>query len=281
MPSVGYIAYIDEAGDDGLTRVKPLDPNGASEWMVLSAVLIRSDREASVLAWVKEIITKIEQHQIRHLHFRELRDAKRIAVVNHIAGLPVRIFTVASNKRNMRGYANHSAALAKINVTAWFYCWLSRVLIERVTDYCNRKSIRDHGEIKSIRFEFSARGGVRIDDVARYLKYLKNQDEIGLLYNDFWVPAWPVIDFDEIYSHPAKARAGLQLADCTASAFFQALEMSNEGNVKPDYAKLLIPRVARSKKERICDFGLKIWPGHARDLVQPQQQEILDFYGRV
>jgi hypothetical protein len=281
MPSVGYIAYIDEAGDDGLTRVKPLDPNGASEWMVLSAVLIRSDREASVLAWVKEIITKIEQHQIRHLHFRELRDAKRIAVVNHIAGLPVRIFTVASNKRNMRGYANHSAALAKINVTAWFYCWLSRVLIERVTDYCNRKSIRDHGEIKSIRFEFSARGGVRIDDVARYLKYLKNQDEIGLLYNDFWVPAWPVIDFDEIYSHPAKARAGLQLADCTASAFFQALEMSNEGNVKPDYAKLLIPRVARSKKERIYDFGLKIWPGHARDLVQPQQQEILDFYGRV
>src|SRR5215211_7450836 len=32
-----YIAYIDEAGDPGLTRVRPQDPNGSSEWLVLGA----------------------------------------------------------------------------------------------------------------------------------------------------------------------------------------------------------------------------------------------------
>jgi len=29
--SYGYVLYIDEAGDDGLARVKPIDENGAGE----------------------------------------------------------------------------------------------------------------------------------------------------------------------------------------------------------------------------------------------------------
>lgn len=38
-----YILYIDEAGDDGLTRVRPIDENGASEWLIIGGVLVRSD----------------------------------------------------------------------------------------------------------------------------------------------------------------------------------------------------------------------------------------------
>ena len=38
----GYIAFIDEAGDPGLNRVRPIDENGASEWLVLSAVVMRA-----------------------------------------------------------------------------------------------------------------------------------------------------------------------------------------------------------------------------------------------
>ena len=32
---IGYVAYIDEAGDAGLKTVRPLDPSGASEWLIL------------------------------------------------------------------------------------------------------------------------------------------------------------------------------------------------------------------------------------------------------
>jgi hypothetical protein len=45
-PPIGYIAYIDEAGDDGLQQVKPSDPGAASEWLVLSCLLIKASREA-------------------------------------------------------------------------------------------------------------------------------------------------------------------------------------------------------------------------------------------
>lgn len=54
-----YVAYIDESGDDGLKKVRPLDPDGASEWFVLSAVVVRARREQDVLAWVKEIRAEI------------------------------------------------------------------------------------------------------------------------------------------------------------------------------------------------------------------------------
>jgi hypothetical protein len=43
MPKVAYVAYIDESGDDGLTRVRPIDPDGATEWFVISAVVVAGD----------------------------------------------------------------------------------------------------------------------------------------------------------------------------------------------------------------------------------------------
>jgi hypothetical protein len=45
-PDYEYIAYIDESGDQGLERVKPLDANGSSEWLIVSAVVIRKQNEA-------------------------------------------------------------------------------------------------------------------------------------------------------------------------------------------------------------------------------------------
>ena len=98
---IGYVAYIDEAGDDGLERIRPLDVRGASEWIVLSCVLIRADRQPEVVPWVQDIISQFKQHQIRYLHFRELRDDKKLLACQYISRLPVRLFAVASHKRNM------------------------------------------------------------------------------------------------------------------------------------------------------------------------------------
>ncbi len=276
--SIGYIAYIDEAGDDGLTRVRPADPDAASEWMILSCILIKAENEAHVLPWLKELVGSFGRHQMTHLHFRQLRDDQKVIASQYIANLPIRAFAIASNKRNMRGYKNPIAAQAKINVTAWFYVWLSRILLERVTNYCDRRSLKDYGEKRSIRFEFASRGGVKINDVASYLKYLKEQDEFGFMYNTFWKPSWEVMNFDEIHTFPAKDRAGLQFSDCVASAFYSGLELTAERTVKPQFAKLLYSRMARGKSGRIYGFGLKVWPNYAPVVVNTQQRELLDFY---
>lgn len=235
---------MDEAGDDGLHRsLRSADPKGASEWMVMSAMVLRVENDARTVAWLKDIIGKVGQHQITHLHFRQLKDDRKELVCRELASLPVRFFTVMSNKRNMRGYRNLNAEQARVNRTAWFFCWLSRLLLERVTHYCEYRSYMEHGGPRSVRVEFSAPGGADIDDVKLYFRYLSDQTKPGMIFNSLGNLAWSVVDVDQMSIHPNKMRAGLQLADGVASAFFQAVERTPAGIVKPRFAKLLLPRV--------------------------------------
>jgi hypothetical protein len=74
-----YIAYIDESGDPGLQRVKPLDANGSSEWFILSAVVIGEPNEKNVAPWRNDIL-RATNSQRKDLHFTNLKPwNKRIA----------------------------------------------------------------------------------------------------------------------------------------------------------------------------------------------------------
>lgn len=127
------VAYIHEAGDDGLTRVRPAFPTGSSEWLILSAIIVAASREAEVDAWMADITTGLWRHQARALKFSGLNDAKKLYVCQKLAVLPARYFAVCSNKKNMEGYRNPFAeAVPSRN---WFYCWMRRLLLERVTDF--------------------------------------------------------------------------------------------------------------------------------------------------
>src|SRR5262245_7681911 len=109
MTKTAYVAYIDESGDDGLTRVRPIDPEGASEWFVLGAIVvpIEMGREA---IWAKSILANLKLDQRRVLHFQPLDRQRQARACQAIAKLPVRCFAVTSNKRNMRGHTNTNAA---------------------------------------------------------------------------------------------------------------------------------------------------------------------------
>jgi hypothetical protein len=51
MP-VTFAAYIDESGDTGLDLVKkPDDPRGATEWLVLSAFVVKIEHDSKMVAW--------------------------------------------------------------------------------------------------------------------------------------------------------------------------------------------------------------------------------------
>jgi hypothetical protein len=271
----GYVAYIDEAGDDGL-KPKSNNERRTSEWMVIAAVLIKSNSESNVIPWVQSIINKIDQHQLTHLHFRTLRDDKKDIVCKEIAKLNVRIFAVLSHKHNMIGYRNVRAEKAKVNRTAWFYCWMTRLLMEKITTYCGHRSIKDYGEHRTIRCELSDRGGVRINDVKDYYKYLSDQSRMGMMYHDRHDLDWPVFSPDQLFNYPNKMRAGLQLADCVASAFFAGLEATPGGLIKPAFAKALVPRICPDLKGRRYGFGVRTMPLWAHN-VDPNRAELRDF----
>jgi hypothetical protein len=56
---------------------------------------------------------------------------------------------------------------------------------------------------------------------------------------------WSVMDLEEIFVLDHRSRAGLQLADIGAGAFFQAVERNRPADCDPQYTKSLRPVIAR------------------------------------
>jgi hypothetical protein len=272
----GYIAYIDEAGDPGLKRVRPIDENGASEWLVLSAVVMRAKWEPDVLGWVQTIIADLNVRQRNDLHYRTLSPTRKIAAGTRIAELPIRGFAICSNKKNMRKYNNPRAA--KIPSQQWFYNWCVRLLLERVTAFCAARTMKDYGEQRRVKVEFSERGGMRYSQTAAYQYYLRQQQQGGKIFLKTREPVTSLLDWDLMDAYPHQERAGLQLADFVASAFYQAIDCGGPGvwDIEPAKAlRRIMPKERGSPK----DFGVSLFPTPAwKAELTSDQKQIFEFY---
>lgn len=284
-----YIAYIDEAGDPGLKRVKPLDPNGSSEWLILSAVVVRASREAEVVQWGRDFVKLAGSRQSQQVHFRKLQENAQIAVCERFSTLPLRAFVVASNKKNMKNWRNPFAEamaltlIGKLGRYQWFYYWISRVLLEKVTDYVYRRSMRELGRPGLLKIEFSERGGIRYDEIDEYYKLLRMHDISRTQFIDYGSVNWDVVDRKLINAYPHNSRAGLVLPDIVASSFFAACDKHDRGKPpNPLSAFKLDPRMARrvgGLDARPAGYGVKLMPKMKIANLDEDQARIFRHYG--
>ena len=237
----------------------------------------RADREREVPGWIADIHEGMPGRLQSELHFRRLSDAKKQYVCDHAPGLAARYFVVCSNKKNMRGYRNPLAE--QVPAKNWFYCWMTRLLLERVTDFVAWHSTREHGECRKMKIEFSNRGGLSYSQLHAYHRWISYQGQNPFL--KFGVVNWRAIDFDlyKIYTH--QERGGLQLADVVASAFFKACDQFSTGSCNPEFARLLKPRMARYRDvaSTAAGYGVKLIPGFTKANLRPEQKPIFRFYG--
>lgn len=277
-PVHDYVAYIDEAGDPGIRRVRPIDNAGGTEWISVSAVLVRRPHFGLEPKWVSEIVRDIGVTQRRDLHFRHLSPTRKMRVCKMVADLPIRIFVVVSNKKNMRGYENKRAATVSSN--QWFYNWLVRILIERVTHYVERDSIKRNGKPGLVKFEFSQRGGHLYSQTAAYHELLRMQARGGAPVLRKWVPKWRVMNWKLVDYYPHEERAGLQLADVVASSFYTAADNLDTGPCDGAFARLLKPRVAFQGQYAYADYGVVLQPTPDwRVDISESQRAIFRYYG--
>jgi hypothetical protein len=276
-----YVAYIDESGDPGLATVRPIDPGGSSEWLMVAAVVVSRKNERAPITWMHDILALMKSPQMREIHFRLLNDDQKRAACSYVAGCEARLFVIASNKKNMKGYLNPYAAQVSLDKN-WFYCWLTRMLLERVTNWVHRHSIKAHGEPRPLRIEYSERGGLSYSQMHAYQEILRMQSGAGSLTLPHGDLCWDVMAYDEMHVFNHSERAGLQVADIVASAFFAAADKHNTGGCRPEFAKLLEPRMARAddrQRGMISGYGFKLMPSMLRARLDPDQREIFSFYG--
>lgn len=255
---IGYCLYVDEAGDDGIDLVQPIDPGGASEWFVISGVLVKAENTLKPVQWIKDFKKTIKGSQRPDLHFYTLSDQKRRDACEYISSLPIRWVSVVSNKQNLRGYSNEKAA--RMDTRSPWYNWMFRLLLERCSAYCRSRTMRDYGELRPIRIELASRGGLSAARMRAYLYYLRHQSGNGSLYLKRGDVAWDMINLDEVAVYQARSRAGIQLADTVASAVKQSVEVRPDGALLNDYMPSLWRVVAEDQRGVVADFGFKLMP---------------------
>ena len=281
MPRVGYIAYIDEAGDDGIKKIRTSSEGGASEWMVISAIVIHADNSPYVLPWLKATMDRAASPQLRFLHFHRLDHAGKIAACKSLAEREAYLFSTISYKRTMEGYSNTAAAKVNINKNARFFAWMARLLLEQITSFIGQRTFIDYGETTTVRFEFSDRGGLEIDQFRNYFAYLRDQSATNSLYISEYDLDWSVVETSDMHAYSNRDRAGLQLADTVASAFYCGLEkLSTSEPPNPEYAMLLERRMARDDKRRILDCGVKIMPRWIPSRVNGPASKLIQHYAK-
>ncbi|MGL4635044.1 MAG: DUF3800 domain-containing protein [Beijerinckiaceae bacterium] len=104
--SAGFLLFIDEAGEEGLQRVRPDDKDGSSEYFIMAGVIIRASRYNELKNFMKEIRVEFKIENNTPIHFRDLDDTQIEFLVKKIKEFKFLIVAVVSNKRNMKGYRN-------------------------------------------------------------------------------------------------------------------------------------------------------------------------------
>jgi hypothetical protein len=283
-----YIAYIDESGDTGLNGVRPMKPTGSSEWFVMGAALFSAKNEALIPGWTKDMLDGIKSRQRAALHFTDIKDEnKKASVCQSIAKLPARYFAVCSNKKNMQNYKNPFAARKSEQLIGtpagwnynWFYYWISRVLLEKVTDYVMRRSMRKHGAARQLRVIFSANDGLKYDELSFYYDLLKMHDAMDTQFLRYDRVTWDVLAKDNLFAFPHETRAGLQVADAIASSFFLACDKYHTGGPNPRFARLLRPRMTMRATGVYAGYGVKLMPTIEKAKLLPDQAAIFHEYG--
>jgi hypothetical protein len=280
-PPYYYIAFIDESGDPGLERVRPVDNPGSSEWLVMGAAVIEVSNELAPVQWVRSISDTIGFRQKRELHYRDLLDWQKPLACQELAKLPVKLFALLSNKKNMRQHKNERAAAksSSISPRQYFYKFCLRLILERITHYVLSHSTRAYGGPRHVKVIFSRRDGHGYGHTFAYNEILKAQARAGTTYLNKRTIRWEVMDYRLLETESHNSNAGLQLADIVASSFYQAVDILPPTLWDTRNAQLLEPSMAKYQNN-FENYGVTFAPFNYYEAdLQPSQIDIFEFYG--
>jgi hypothetical protein len=180
----------------------------------------------------------------------------------------------------MRGWSNPFAA--QVPSKNWFYCWMTRILLERVTHFVKADSEKRFGQIRRIKIIYSRAGGLSYPQMAAYYEWIRDKNRA----NNQFINHGDIV-YETIHSHLLEVRddisePGLQLADGVASSFFKACDKYDTGKCDPSFAKLLTNRMGACPDEKhgvISGYGVKLLPGMRNAKLNRDQEDIFIHFG--
>lgn len=263
-----FIAYIDEAGDEGFGKLRGAAAGGGqSRWLVIGAAIVRAVNDAKLPTWRDGLLRVIKRPDWRTLHFRNLNHPQKVVVCQEIAKRPLGVAVTMSHKVTIPG----SKWEAVFKQKGYLYNYLVRWLLERLTAECRRAA---GAERCTLQLVFSRRGGTDYHSMRRYLAMIRDGRE---LMRPVRTIKWDMLDIDAIRVEAHEKWAGLQLADCATSAFLAAVEPNTFGNYEQRYARLLRPNVL-NLGGHCLNRGVSPVPNMSRSALDAEQTEFFQFF---
>jgi hypothetical protein len=216
---------------------------------VVSAVVVKDDSDATVREELNTAKSRIGLPSRNVVHFRKLPHAKKVRICRDISGFSLsRITNVVVCKKQLEPFPG--GGLPYISNPDPLYLWAIRLLLERVSWF-----IRDHG------------GGTSIVTFAHLTRFKseKLHNYRGALENSETSIHWASFDGHPFrINHPEKVHL-LQIADCSASAFYKAVEEDQYGITETRYLQELQPKLYRYGTSPVTSYGLKVFPSSMAD----------------
>ena len=255
-----FVAYVDESGDEGFSFRATLSEQASSDWFVLAAFVTRKQTDLEVVKAIDHVRSELGLHPRKHVHWKKLKHPAKVRYAQIIAALQARLLVVCVHKPSLLEPETFQDRYR-------LYFYVVRYLLERISWLArDRHNPTRWGGDGTVELLFSNRQGMSYEEMRDYLRLLAKHQETGQDIR---------IDFAHVPIAKLKTQTpgrsmGLQLADATAGAFFNALERDRFGNTEYRYAQVLSPILYRHEGT-LHGYGFKVIPGTV-STVLPQQE---------
>lgn len=264
-----YTAYIDEAGDEGITKLRDADgPGGQSLWLVLGGIIVRQEVDRELPRWRDQILEAFRFKRRDELHFRNLKHDQKVAAATMLAGKRMGICCVCSNKVTILDSPSVTAVYSQ---KGHLYNYLTRFLLERLTSVIASAAERSGNQAR-LSIVFSRRANTDYHAMREYFELMRDGREKIKPIRGI---DWSVFSPDDIRVENHSKWAGLQLADIATSAMFNALEPNRFGHIEPRYALSLKNNFIRHKSS-LLDCGLTLVPRLGQCRLTDDQRQFVE-----
>jgi hypothetical protein len=269
MPVRHYIAYVDEAGDEGFGKLREGVASAQSKWFSIGACVLDLEHDKLLPTWRDGVVDRFQNRQVRDLHFRDLKHDQKVFACSELAKRPLGACVVSSNKVTLLTHPKREIFKQK----QYLYNYLTRYLLERLTHACKKKAWIQHQAEARLRVIFSRRKGTDYEVMRDYLCLMRDGKE---KFQPVRSIDWNVLRPDDIAVENHKVRVGLQISDLYTSAVWKALEPNGYGHSEPRYAQELANQFLRSQGQ-ILNCGITVIPPVSKSPLGAQQREFLEW----
>ena len=234
-----FVAYIDEAGDEGFKFGQ-----GSSEWFVLGAVILRRASEMPEIKLIDDVWARLNRGRAadrqfpakKALHFRDLQHDVCKYYANRIAQADLTSTVVLINKRDFA--PSFQTTPQQKQIIQALYHLASIVLMDTISRFClESRRVNDVGD-GSAELVFSSRSSLDYAALRGVINDVVVAPEYSMLRRQ---TSPDIIRASQVRAIMHSKSLGLQIADALTSSYFKAVEKSADGFTEDSYVRLLLP----------------------------------------